>query len=72
MSKILIPAHLNTPAFAKHATTQWQPDFYYYLDAFLGATRSVPDVIQKCFGDDNLSKKEWPQPLDAEETARRK
>ena len=38
----------------------------------LGATRSVPDVIQKCFGDDNLSKEEWPQPLDAEETARRK
>jgi hypothetical protein len=72
MSKILMPARLNTPAFAEHATTQWQPDFYYYLDAFLGATRSVPDVIQKCFGDDNLSKEEWPQPLDAEETARRK
>ena len=36
--------------------TQWQPEFYYYLDAFLGAARSVPDIIQKCFGWDKLSK----------------
>jgi hypothetical protein len=37
------------PSVAEHPTTQWQPDFYYYLDAFLEAARSVPDVIQKCF-----------------------
>jgi hypothetical protein len=76
MSKVLMPARLNTPgghpSFAEHSPTQWQPDFYYYLDAFLEAARSVPDIIQKCFGEDKWSQAEWSQPLDVEETARRK
>ena len=32
----------------------WQDSFYYHLDAFLMATRSVPDIIQQCFGADKL------------------
>jgi hypothetical protein len=36
--------------------SRWQPDFYYYFDAMLGAARSVPDIIQKCF--------EWDRPGD--------
>ena len=51
--------------------TKWQPDFYYYLDAFLGAARSVPDVIQKCFGMDPLSKGKWKQAPDSDEIDRR-
>jgi hypothetical protein len=30
--------------------TQWQPHLYYYFDAFLAATRSVPDIIQAWLG----------------------
>jgi hypothetical protein len=50
----------------------WQPYFYFYLDAFIGATRSIPDIIQKCFGIDAHSAKDWPQPLTDEEKDRRK
>ena len=75
MGKVLIPARLRpdrrNPAYGQQIT-RWQPDFYYYLDAFLGAARSVPDVVQKCFGWDGRSRNAWPQPLGAEETGRRK
>ena len=30
--------------------TVWQPHFYYYFDAFLAATRSIPDIIQAWYG----------------------
>lgn len=74
MDKVLLPPQFNDPTWHPaytHSVTQWQPDFYFYLDAFIGATRSVPDVIQKCFGWDNRSTKEWLQPPDADEIARR-
>ena len=32
--------------------TGWQRSFYAHLDAFLSATRSVPEIIQCCFGVD--------------------
>lgn len=74
MGKILIPPQLTNqrlhPTYG-HTAARWQPDFYFYVDAFIGAARSVPDVIQKCFGWDDRSKAEWPQPLDADEIARR-
>ena len=31
---------------------QWQPAFYANLDAFLVMARSVPEVINSCFGKD--------------------
>jgi hypothetical protein len=70
MGEVLVP-HYQHPAYGP-SVVKWQPDFYFYLDAFLGATRSVPDVIQKCFGLDPHSPKDWPQPLNAEESGRRK
>jgi hypothetical protein len=74
MSKILLPPRLNDPTWDPAygaSVAQWQPDFYFYLDAFIGATRSVPDVIQKCFGWDKRSKDEWPHPPDGDEIDRR-
>jgi hypothetical protein len=75
MGKVLLPAHITDPRWHPaygHSAAHWQPDFYFFLDAFIGATRSVPDVIQKCFGWDERSKDEWPQPLDCDETDRRR
>jgi hypothetical protein len=73
MGKVLLPRRLDPswhPAYHGDAGPCWQPDFYYYFDAFLGAARSVPDVIQKCFGDDRP--KDWSPPLGSEEVERRK
>jgi hypothetical protein len=75
MGKVLVPARLDTrthhPAHGC-PTTKWQPDFYYYFDAFVGAARSVPDVVQKCFGlDPHSSKGKWACSLDANERDRR-
>jgi len=74
MSKVLVPLWLTDgtwhPAYGVSAA-RWQPDFYFYLDAFIGATRSIPDVIQKCFGWDKYSEDEWPKPLDTDEIDRR-
>jgi hypothetical protein len=73
MGKVLLPPRITDPTWHPSygsSVAQWQPDFYYYFDAFLGATRSIPDIIQKCFGWDRP--KDWPVPLDADETARRK
>jgi hypothetical protein len=33
--------------------TNWHRSFYAHLDAFLSAVRSVPEVIQFCFGKDD-------------------
>ena len=33
-------------------TSRWQRSFYAHLDAFLSAARSVPEIIQCCFGVD--------------------
>jgi hypothetical protein len=32
--------------------TGWRRSFYAYLDAFLSTARSVPEIIQCCFGVD--------------------
>jgi hypothetical protein len=49
----------------------WQDSFWFYLDAFLMAGRSVPDIIQKCFGADNPKNSKWLKTLPDEERARR-
>ncbi|HET6883180.1 MAG TPA: hypothetical protein VFI31_23625 [Pirellulales bacterium] len=74
MGKVLIPRHLtdrNWQAAYGLPTVHWQPDFYFYLDAFIAAARSIADIVQKCFGWDPHSKKEWPEPLDDDERRRR-
>ncbi len=48
----------------------WAPKFYYHLDAFLQAVRSVLDIIQANFGEDrHLSK--WIKTLPKTEQQRR-
>jgi hypothetical protein len=56
MSECLRPKHdarsavlESTGAIVDH---QWQRSFYAHLDAFLSATKSVPEIIKCCFGTD--------------------
>jgi hypothetical protein len=49
----------------------WQAKFYYHLDAFLVATRAVPDIIQTCFGKDRVMGA-WLSTLDTNEKNRRR
>jgi hypothetical protein len=50
----------------------WQPNFTSELHAFLGATRSVPDVILNRFGYDSPNKNSWLLKLDRGEQQRRR
>ena len=53
--------------------TGWQVSFYAHLDAFLSAARSVPEIIQCCFGKDPAKvMKDWFDKLPAEEQVRRR
>jgi hypothetical protein len=54
--------------------THWQRSFYANLDAFLAMVRSVPEIIQACFGEDRGSgpMKTWFDGLAPAEQTRRK
>ena len=52
--------------------TQWQRSFYPNFDAFLAMVRSVPDVVQWCFGVDRKHSKSWFRDLSPDQQARRK
>src|ERR1700682_620143 len=60
--------------------TGWQRSFYLHLDAFLSTTRSVPEIIQCCFGEDaatqsksNKRMSDWFQKqLSSDERGRRR
>jgi hypothetical protein len=53
--------------------TGWQRSFYAYFDAFLSAARSVPEILQCCFGHDpNHRMKAWFDALPSDEQRRRK
>jgi hypothetical protein len=49
----------------------WQNRFYFHLDAFIQAARSIPDIIQWQFGLDPHAPKDWTDALSTEELARR-
>ncbi len=53
--------------------TGWQRSFYAYLDAFLSTARSVPEIIQCCFGVDlgHPEMREWFEERPANERERR-
>jgi hypothetical protein len=53
--------------------TGWQRSFYAYFDAFLSTARSVPEIIQCCFGVDlgHREMKKWFNALTADEQVRR-
>jgi hypothetical protein len=66
MRKDLIPATAEPEFFCyqQRSTSppmnQWDPKFYYHLDAFLAATRSVDFVITTIFGKDkNNGFRKW-------------
>src|SRR5262249_25949285 len=53
-------------------TKNWDRPFYAHLDAFLSAARSIPELIQCCFGIDNHPKMTgWVKGLDKDEQDRR-
>jgi hypothetical protein len=53
--------------------TNWQLSFYACLDAFLAMTRSVPEIIQCCFGHDtSFQMKDWFKDLSDDEKSHRK
>jgi hypothetical protein len=53
--------------------TQWERSFYAHFDALLSAARSVPEIIQCCFGADlaNGEMRRWFSTLPGDEQARR-
>jgi hypothetical protein len=56
-------------AVAEHP---WERSFYPSLDAFLAMTRSIPEIIQCCFGEDRSSAMaKWFNALPAPEKTRR-
>jgi hypothetical protein len=80
MRQVLIPAHNRPELRASYKAlasspgtiivTNWQPQFYYNFDAFLAATRSIPNIIQTWCGWDARA---WQgQRLPLEEKTRRK
>jgi hypothetical protein len=52
----------------------WQRPFFAHFDAFLSATKSVPEIIKACFGEDQGSKEMrlWFEQLPGDEQARRR
>lgn len=68
--------HMNAALEASGAIvdTGWQRSFYPHFDAFLTATRSVPEITNACFGVDTGSRemKTWFQSLAPEEQDRRR
>ena len=79
MERSLEPPERNAMNIALQASraiidTRWQRAFYAHFDAFLSAARSVPEIIQCCFGVDlgNSMMKSWFGKLPASEQARRK
>ena len=54
--------------------TRWQRSFYAYFDAFISAARSIPEIIQCCFGTDraNREMKTWFDQLPVDERDRRR
>ena len=68
--------HMNVALEAAGALlgTSWERPFYAHVDAFLSATRSIPEVIQSCFGEDKgapTAVKQWFAALPAAEQNKR-
>jgi hypothetical protein len=53
--------------------TRWQESFYAHVDTFLTKARSVPEIIESCFGADRvLMQTEWFRKRPVDEQTRRK
>ena len=67
--------HMNAALEASGVilTTNWQRALYAHLDAFLSTTRSVPEIINCCFGQDSSQQmKSWFDKLSPDEQDRRR
>ncbi len=76
--KALVPPKRTRRVIAMEASGtiishEWQRPFFAHFDAFLSATKSVPDIIRACFGkdDDNREMRKWFKQLTDDEQARR-
>ena len=80
MTQSIAFPHWRDDEIAQMATgtiidTGWQRRLYAHFDAFLSAARSIPEIVQCCFGFDQraLRKvKQWFAKLDAQEQLRRR
>jgi hypothetical protein len=78
MSKVIEPPEQTAWTVALQSSgaiigNLWQQPFYANFDAFLGAARSIPEIIQCCFGRDrSLQMKSWFASRDQAEQDRRK
>jgi hypothetical protein len=79
MSRSLEPperTHMNVALEASGAIigTNWQRSLYAHFDALLSAARSVPWIIQCCFGEDTANRvmNEWLDERSPDERARRR
>jgi hypothetical protein len=53
--------------------TRWQESFYAHVDTFLAKARSIPEIIESCFGADRVLKQTgWFGRLTVDEQTRRK
>jgi hypothetical protein len=78
MGRSLQPPAWTTPMYAIQfatdtiADTRWQDTFYAHVGTFLAKVRSVPEVIEACFGADRvLMKMPWWSGLTTDEQSRR-
>jgi len=77
-SEALVPPRLDAHMVAIEASGaiighEWQRPFFAHFDAFLSATKSVPEIIRACFGQDDGPKemREWFERLTDDEQSRR-
>ena len=62
-------AQISTGAIV---STAWQRTFYAHFDAFLSAARSIPEIIQCCFGHDgHPAMRAWLKEMAVDEVSRR-
>jgi len=67
------PTNVTLEAAGAIIGARWQVPFHAYLDAFLLMARSVPEIINCCFGyDSTKAMKDWFDGVPADEQTRRK
>jgi len=67
MCKIIVPpppTPFSNPRAFRSLTPEWNRDFDAALNAFLSATRSVPNIISNRFGYDLPDRNPWLKSLD--------
>lgn len=71
MSRVLVPDRSHMAGQDVVTGANWQGPLYAYLDAFLVMARSVPAIIEFCFGKDRVIPRAIFDALDPDEQKRR-